>query len=195
MVGIPKDEIKRKMVHLLSLIYVLSYWYVSKVVVVCELFIAIIVVVFFEYLRFKNHRFNNFFKNNFKGFYRPEEANRISGLIGTLVGALLTILMFHNKYMVFTSFLYFAFGDSSAALIGRALGKNKTFAGKSLKGSLACFIVCFIIGIFIFNWKFALIGAVVSTIVEAIPWKMNDNFWMQIINAGFLSFLSKIMTY
>jgi len=195
MAGIPKDEIKRKIFHLLSLIYIIGYWYISKVVIICGLLSAIVMVVFFEYFRFKNLKFNNFFKDNFKGFYRPEEADGISGLIGTLSGALLTVLMFHNKYMVFASFLYFAFGDSSAALIGKVFGKNKIFAGKSLEGSLMCLIVCFVVGVFIFNWKFALIGAVVATIVEMIPWKINDNFWMQIINAGFLSFLSKIMIY
>ena len=195
MVRIPKDEIKRKMFHLLSLIYIFGYWYISKVFVVCGLLIAIIFVIFFEYFRFKNRKFNNFFKNNFKGFYRPEEADKISGLIWTLSGALITILIFRNKYMVFASFLYFAFGDSSAALVGRVFGKNKTFAGKSLEGSLVCLTVCFIIGVFIFDLKFALLGAIVATIVEAIPWKINDNFWMQIINAGFLSFLSNLMTY
>ncbi|MDR1401262.1 MAG: hypothetical protein LBI98_03040 [Endomicrobium sp.] len=195
MPDIPKDEIKRKIFHLLSLVYIFGYWYIPKIMIILGLSIAIVVVIFFEYFRFKNRRFNNFFKNNFKGFYRPEEADRISGLLGTLSGALLTILMFHNKHMVFVSFLYFTFGDSSAALVGKVFGKNKFFTGKSLEGSLVCFMVCFIIGVFIFDWKFAFLGAVVATIVEAIPWKINDNFWMQIINAGFLSFLSNLMKY
>jgi dolichol kinase len=92
--------------------------------------------------------------------------------------------------MVFASFLYFAFGDSAAALVGKIIGRHKTFPGKSLEGSLACFAVCFIAGLFIFNWQFALAGATIAAIVEAIPWKISDNFWMQIINAGVLTLLS-----
>ncbi|GHT17862.1 dolichol kinase [Endomicrobiia bacterium] len=187
-----RDEIKRKGFHLLSLIYVFGYWYLPKTAVICGLVIAIVIVVLFEYLRFKILRLNNFFKNNFKGFYRPEESDKISGLTGTLSGALLAILMFPNRYMVFASFLYFAFGDSVAAFAGKILGRHKTFAGKTMEGSLACFVVCFIAGLFIFNWQFALAGAFIAVIVEAIPWKISDNFWMQIIDAGVLTLLSYI---
>ncbi|OEG69325.1 hypothetical protein ATZ36_02160 [Candidatus Endomicrobiellum trichonymphae] len=194
MVGVPRDEIKRKGFHLLSLIYVFGYWYLSKITVVCGLVIAIVIVVLLEYLRFKILRLNNFFKNNFKGVYRPEEADKISGLTGTLSGALLAILIFPNRYMVFASFLYFVFGDSAAALTGKIFGGHKTFAGKSLEGSLTCLAVCFIAGLFIFNWQFALAGAVIAAIVEAVPWKISDNFWMQIINAGVLTLLSYIMS-
>jgi dolichol kinase len=194
MISVPRDEIKRKGFHLLSLIYVFGYWYLPKATVVCGLVVAIIIVVLFEYLRFKILRFNDFFKNNFKGFYRHGEADKISGLTGTLSGALLTILIFPDRYMVFASFLYFVFGDSAAALVGKIIGRHKIFSRKSLEGSLSCLAVCFIVGLFIFNWKFALAGAAIAAIVEAIPWKISDNFWMQIINAGVLTLLSYTMS-
>jgi dolichol kinase len=192
MVSVPRDEIKRKVFHLLSLVYVFGYWYLPKTVVICGLVTLIIIVALFEYLRFKIFRLNDFFKSNFKGFYRHGETDKISGLTGTLSGALLTILIFPDKHMVFASFLYFAFGDSAAALVGKIFGRHKTFVGKSLEGSLACLAVCFIMGFFIFSWQFALAGAIIAAIVEAMPWKISDNFWMQIINAGVLTLLSYI---
>ncbi|MDR1243573.1 MAG: hypothetical protein LBJ79_00030 [Endomicrobium sp.] len=192
---IPKDEIKRKFVHLMCLIYILGYWYLPKNFVVLGLSIAITIVVFLEILRFKVHSFNNFLKDNFKGFYRQQEADKMCGLVWTLSGALITILMFPNKYMVFASFLYLVFADAAAALIGRAFGKHKILFGKSLEGSMACFLVCFIIGLFMFNFWFAFIGAIIATFVEAVPWKLNDNFWMQIINAGMLTLLSNVMVW
>jgi dolichol kinase len=195
MAGVPKDEIKRKGIHLLSLIYIFGYWYLPKTTVVWGLIVVIAAVAFFEFLRFKIPKFNNFFKDNFKGFYRTEEVYKISGLIGTLSGALTAVVVFSNKYMVFASFLYFAFGDSVAALVGRSVGRHKLFSGKSLEGSLACFFICFIAGFFIFNWRFALLGAALATAVEAIPWKINDNFWMQIVNAGILTLLSNFMVW
>jgi len=193
MVGIPEDEIKRKMVHLLSLIYVFGYWYLPKAIVMFGLVIAVVFVVLFEYLRFKIPKFNDFFKSKFKGFYRPGEADKISALSGTLSGALLTVLIFPDKHMVFASFLYFVFGDSAAALVGKVFGRHKIFSGKSLEGSLACLVVCFILGLFVFDWRFALAGATVAAAVEAVPWRISDNFWMQPVNAGILSLLSKIM--
>ncbi|MDR1260034.1 MAG: hypothetical protein LBJ68_01480 [Endomicrobium sp.] len=191
MVNIPKDEIKRKGIHFATLLYVLGYWYFSKTIVISGLILLIAVIAFLEFLRFKIIKLNNFFKTNFKGYYRNEETNKVSGLIGTLSGALLTILMFSNRHIVLASFLYLVFGDSLAALVGKSFGKHRIiFTKKTLEGTLACFFACFFIGIFIFNLQFAFIGAIISAIVEAIPWKINDNFWMQILNALFLTLLS-----
>ncbi|GHT36363.1 phosphatidate cytidylyltransferase [Endomicrobiia bacterium] len=195
MFSIPKDEIKRKGFHLLSLVYVFGYWYLPKNFVILGLIVAIIIVALLEYGRFKVPAFNNFFKNNFKGFYRFEEADKISAVIWTLLGALIAILMFSNKYMVFASFLYLSFGDAVAALVGKTFGKHKAFAGKSLEGSLSCLAVCFMSGLFLFNWRFALTGAVIAMIIEAVPWKLSDNFWMQIINAGILTLISTFMVW
>ncbi|MDR1522769.1 MAG: hypothetical protein LBS29_02245 [Endomicrobium sp.] len=192
---IPKDEIKRKFVHLMCLIYILGYWYLPKNIVVWGLAIAITIVIFLEVLRFKVPSLNNFFKDNLKGFYRQQEADKMSGLVWTLLGGLITILIFSNKYMVFASLLYLVFADAAAALVGRAFGKHKILFGKSLEGSAACFVVCFIVGLFIFNFQFAFLGAIIATFTEAIPWKLNDNFWMQIINAGMLTLLAEFVVW
>ncbi|MDR2399787.1 MAG: hypothetical protein LBD61_05105 [Endomicrobium sp.] len=195
MAGIPKDEIKRKAFHLLSLIYVFGYWYLPKNIVIFGLGIAIAIAAFFEYIRFKSPKFNVFFKNNFKGFYRSHEADKISGIIWTLSGAFLAIVLFSNKSMVFASLLYLALGDTAAALVGKTIGRHKIFTSKSLEGSFACFTVCFIIGLFLFNVQFALIGAIAATLTEAIASKLNDNFWLQIINAGVLTAISNIIVW
>ncbi|MDR1244621.1 MAG: hypothetical protein LBJ98_01420 [Endomicrobium sp.] len=195
MACIPKDEIKRKSFHLLSLLYVFGYWYLPKNIVVLCLAVAMTIVILLEYIRFKFPKINDFFKNNFKGFYRSEEAEKISGVIWTLSGAFIAIVLFPNKSMVFASLLYFVFGDAAAALVGRTIGRHKIFTNKSLEGSSACFTVCFIIGLFLFNIQFALIGAISATLIEAIPWKLNDNFWMQIINAGVLTVFSSVIIW
>jgi dolichol kinase len=148
-----------------------------------------------EFLRFKVPVCNDFFCRHFKGFYRREEAKKASGLIGTLTGALITVLLFQNKYMVMGSFLYLAFGDSLAALAGRTFGRHKLLAGKSVEGSAACFMACLAAGLFLFNWKFALAAAAIATAVEAVPWPINDNFWMQILNAGLLTLLGSVMIW
>ena len=194
--GVPIDEVKRKGFHLLSLIYVIGYLWFPVGAILWALGITILIVGILEIIRFSIPACNQFFCENFKGFYRPEEATKVSGLLGTLSGAFLAILIFdlifQQKAMVFASFLYLSFGDAVAALVGRSIGKHKMSSGKSWEGSAACFIACLICGLFIFNWKFALAGAFIATAVEAIPWRINDNFWMQIINAGLLTALSLI---
>lgn len=190
-----KDELKRKGFHQLLLIYAFGYLYLPKNTVVLGLGIAIVIVAALEILRFRHPPFNEFFKKHFKGFYRPEEAGKVSGLLGTLLGGLVAILLFSQKEMVFASFLYLAFGDAAAAIVGKTLGRHKIVFAKSLEGTLACFAACLIAGLFLFNLKFALIGAAIAAIVELLPWKINDNFWMQIVNAALLILLSNYIPW
>jgi dolichol kinase len=144
-----------------------------------------------EYIRSKNEKFNVFILKILGGVHRKSEEHKISGLPWTLAGAFLTIFLFENKTFVLASFLYLAFGDAVAALFGKAFGKHKIYAGKSLEGSTACFIACFIVGLFILpSWQFALAGAVCAAFIETVPWPLNDNFWMQILNAGILTYMA-----
>ena len=189
------DELKRKGFHQLLLIYAFGYLYLPKNTVVYGLSAAIIIVAGLEILRFRHPPFNEFFKKHFKGFYRPEEAGKVSGLLGTLMGGLAAILLFSQKEMVFASFLYLAFGDAAAAIVGKTLGRHKIVFAKSLEGTLSCFAACLIAGLFLFNLRFALIGAAIAAIVELLPWKINDNFWMQIINAALLILLSNYIPW
>jgi hypothetical protein len=41
------------------------------------------------------------------------------------------------------------------------------------------------------GFLFAIVGALIAAFVETIPWPLNDNFWMQIINAGILTYISR----
>ncbi len=45
MFGFPKDEIKRKTFHILTLIYVAAYWFLPKKIVLTGLVIAIMIVL------------------------------------------------------------------------------------------------------------------------------------------------------
>ena len=193
MFGFPKDEIKRKTFHILTLIYVAAYWFLPKKIVLTGLLIAIIVVLIGEFIRARNEKFNVFILKVLGGVHRKSEEHKISGLPWTLAGAFLTILLFENKIFVLTSFLYLAFGDAVAALFGKTYGKHKIYAGKSLEGSVACFVACLIVGlIFLPSWQFAVVGALIAAFIETIPWPLNDNFWMQIINAGILTYIARL---
>ncbi len=194
MINFPVDEIKRKTFHILTLLYVLAYWYMPLNIVLWSMFVLILAVLAGEIIRAKNESFNVFILKILGGVHRESETHKISGLPWTLSGAFLTMFLFNDKTIVLVSFLYLAFGDAIAALVGKAYGKHKIYAGKSIEGSFACFVVCFIVGLILLpTWQFAFIGALIATLVETVPWPLNDNFWMQIINAGILTLLSGIL--
>ncbi len=203
MFGFPKDEIKRKTFHFLTLIYVAAYWFLPINIVLFGLAAAIVIVLIGEFIRAKNEKFNVFILQVLGSVHRPSEEHKISGLPWTLLGAFLVILLFGGKNIfVLTSFLYLAFGDAFAALFGKAYGKHKIYAGKSLEGTLACFGICFVMGLIVFlslghfgilsAVLLAFFGAVVAALIETVPWCLNDNLWMQVLNAASLTLLAKL---
>ena len=79
---------------------------------------------------------------------------------------------------------FLAFGDTLAALVGMKFPFMK-IGSKTLSGSLACFIVCLLIGL-IFNFEISLeiilIGAFAATIAELISIKINDNISIPLLS-------------
>ncbi|MCL2388767.1 MAG: hypothetical protein FWC85_00105 [Elusimicrobia bacterium] len=190
---IPKDELARKAFHMLILLYALSYKFISAPLTMWIIGAVVLYTIIQESVRLNNVKLNARFLKYFGAFHRHEERRKVSGLTWTLSGAFLTMFLFPDRHIVFASFLFLAFGDSAAAIVGRSIGKRKLLGQKTLEGSLACFVVCFILGLLLFNWQFALIAALIATIVEAIHWPLNDNFWLQIINALALTLLGRFI--
>lgn len=189
----PKDEIKRKLFHLLSLIYILVYWFLPRPVMVWGMGLAILIVAGGELARAKSPAFDRWILRALGGVHRDHEEGSVSGLPWTLTGSYIAMLFIPQKELVMAGLLYMALGDAAAALFGRAYGKTKLVSGKSLEGSLACFVVCFFIGWYFLSLPLALIGALIATVIELIPWPLNDNFWMPFISAGLLGLLQRFV--
>lgn len=188
MISFPQDEIKRKLFHFSIIFYIAAYYFLPKSTVIIGLIVLIAIAGTVEVVRAHNHKFNALMLKMFSGIYRKSEEHQVTGIVWTLIGAVITIIVFDDKSCVIASFFYLALGDSAAALVGRSIGKHKIYGGKSLEGSFACFIVCLIAGLFIFDsWQLALAGGLIATFVESIPWPLSDNLWMQIVNAGALT--------
>lgn len=184
-----KQEIKRKMFHLLTLLYPIIYNLVSYRIAVIVSASVVIVDIIIETLRLLYPTMNANILKILSGIYREKEKEYPSTLIWTLSGAFLTILLFSdNKQVVTLSLLYLTFGDSIAALVGIMFGNLRIGSRKkSLEGSIAFFLVGFICGIMFFDWKIALTGAVVASSIELLPLPIDDNFVLPIISAGILT--------
>lgn len=189
MVHLPLDEIKRKSFHLLILLYILAYWLLPRPVVLWGFGILITIVIAGELVRLRRPAFNAWLLDTLGGIHREEETKNLSGLPWTLSGSFLTMLLFPNKTIVLISFFYLAFGDAVAALIGKRFGRHRTLWGKTLEGSAACFVACLLIGIFFLPWQTAVLGALCATVIELVPWPLNDNFWMPLFSAFALTML------
>jgi dolichol kinase len=189
----PRDEIKRKAFHLLTMIYIATYWFFPRYITLWGMGIAIIIVTVAEMLRLREPEFNRWLLNALGGVHREDEVGKVSVLLWTLSGSLFTMYFFNNRHIVIVSLLYLALGDAIAAVIGKHIGRTRIFNGKTLEGSLACFAICFAIGLIFLDPRVALIGAILAAIIEVMPWPLNDNFWMPPVSAALLTMLITVV--
>jgi len=92
------------------------------------------------------------------------------------LGILLTLLLFPSPVSS-VAIAAFALGDSMASLFGGTFGKRTLSfnKGKTLEGSVSCFFFAFCAALFFTTPTFALLAAVATTIIESLPWPLNDN--------------------
>jgi dolichol kinase len=186
-----QQEIKRKSLHFLTILYPLLYNIVSYNTAVIVSASLVIIDLTLETIRLLYPSVNRFLLKLFEGTYREKEKENVSTLIWTLSGAFLTIFLFpENKSIVTLSLLYLTLGDSVAALIGIKFGKIKLGSrGKSLEGSLAFFAVAFLCSIFFVKIEYAFITAFIGVAIEFLPLPVDDNFILPIFTAGLISIL------
>jgi dolichol kinase len=209
-VALRKEEINRKLLHLMALLmpagifylpYLFSMNYYVSVIILAVLLVGSVIV---EHLRFRNPAVQKVFYTVAGSMLREEESKSTTGSTYVIGAALLCALLFKNyPHIAFMVLFMFILGDAIAAIVGMSVGRIK-IGKKSLEGSLACFALCMVLlyGLFPFfpgildQWggKIPLLVAVGTslaiTLFELIPLKLskniviNDNLAVPVI-AGF----------
>ena len=121
---------------------------------------------------------------------KREEGRFALGPITLGLGALLALLFFPPRVAAVAVYVL-AFGDSAATLVGRFLGRTRPafMAGKSLEGSLACFVTAALSSFLVFrDWRTALATGLASMLAEALPFEDFDNLILPLA-AGFAALL------
>jgi dolichol kinase len=115
---------------------------------------------------------------------RPRDRDSfVLGPVTLGIGALLALLFFPAPAAAIGIYAL-AFGDGFASLVGKLFGKVRPafLLGKSVEGSIACFVAVFIAALLVSrNYTVALIAAVTATAVEALPLKDYDNIALPLI--------------
>jgi dolichol kinase len=128
-------EIRRKMVHLATLIIPIGYELTSQETVllfVIPLFLGLLAV---DLLRQFHPGMASLFKRFFFGrVLRENEQPTLMGSTYFLFSTILAVLLFPKSIAV-TSLLILILSDTAAALVGKGIGKIHLF-GKTLEGSM-----------------------------------------------------------
>lgn len=134
-----------------------------------------------------------------KSILREKEQGQLCGGSYFALGCTLAIHFF-APVIAMTSIIFLVLGDMSAALIGRSFGQSicsmkvGPAGNKSVEGSTAMFLVCFVMGCAIFGQvhlrEYAVaIGALTATIAELYePFGINDNVTIPVLTSLALTF-------
>lgn len=174
------QEIKRKLFHLTSIVYVLGLVYFERRFYVSLLFVAAAAVFLLEVLRLHSPVVGGWLNRWFGSLMRPHEQRRFSGLFWMLIGVLVSVALVQPVPVAATALLYLILGDTAASLIGiRFGGPRWPGSAKRVSGSLACLAICVFIGAVLlrpaYSWHGILAGAVAATVVEWGIFPVDDN--------------------
>lgn len=123
---------------------------------------------------------------------RSRDAGRfVLGPVTLAAGILLSLLIFPLGYAS-VGILALAFGDGTASLAGKIFGRRKIPGtnGKTVEGSMACFIMVFLTSLMITrNFFHALFLGISAAVFEVLPLKDYDNLIIPLL----ISFLAAVL--
>jgi dolichol kinase len=181
-------EIKRKIVHLTTLIIPVGYALTSEETVLLFLIPFFLALLMVDLLRHFHPGMASLFRKYFFGrVLRDEEKPTLMGSTYFIFSTILTILLF-PKSIAMASLLVLILSDTAAALVGKGIGRIQIL-GKTLEGSMAfLFTSLLIVWIYPNLSRFSgSLGALGATLIEILPIKVNDNLTIPLV-AGTIMF-------
>lgn len=149
-------------------------------------------MISFDAARLFSRRLNRFFVWLFGPVLRESERHRLAGSTAMMAGVTLITLIF-PKTVVLLTLLFFSLADPAASYFGVLYGKDKIIGNKSLQGSAAAFVACFLIALVFYSWFglmserlfiVCLLSALIGAVAELMPiGRLDDNFVFPVLTA------------
>ncbi len=179
-----QGELIRKGVHLSSLSLPIAYAFLDKWTVLWFLLPLTGFFLVTDLLRLFVPPFREFYHRLFGWLMREHErgagTRSLNGASYVLLAACICVFFF-PKVIAITAFSILIISDTVAALIGRRFGK-RPFLGKSREGATAFLISALLVVIFTpkvsyvpTEYVIGAVGALVGTVVESLPIRVDDN--------------------
>ncbi|MBI5836609.1 MAG: hypothetical protein HZB25_05135 [Candidatus Eisenbacteria bacterium] len=189
--GLEPGELKRKAIHLSTVVVPLIYLdaHVSRKEAALALALVLLALLAVEVVRLRARLFGNFFRQLLGDALRRRERGELLGATYLVLGFLVTILAFEKPVAV-AACEFLVLGDTAAALVGKSVGRIRAF-DKTLEGSLGCLATCGAAAwalsatVPALPLQVALAGAVMATLFELLPVPMDDNLRIP-LSAGLL---------
>lgn len=178
-----------------------AYFYLPREVSLRIAFYGSGFLVTLDLLRLRYEFLNKRLTWLFRPFLRESEKRRPTGSTFMLIGVSI-IIYFFPKPVTLLSLLFFSLADPMAAFIGTRYGKDKLIGSKSLQGTLAAFVVCFVltliycIALHLMTERLVIVAVVcgmIGAISELVPiGNLDDNFIFPVLCASLLTLAFKL---
>jgi dolichol kinase len=181
-----KTEIVRKSIHFLIALSP-SMAMVNRPFTMVLLIVGTLCYAYLETLRLSGVEIPLISSITNRASRARDKGRFVLGPVTLGIGALLALLLYPSPAASIAIYAL-AFGDGFASLIGKLFGRLRPafLWGKSIEGSLACFMaVLFSSYQVVHNHRTALIAAITATLVEVLPLEDYDNLAIPII-VGFV---------
>ncbi len=190
---------------IMGLIFPTVYYFSpNRVPVVCIISFFLLLVIILEVERRRHPGLWPYITKRTYGKILKERPGRILGTTCFLAASLLSILLF-EKGIAISVLLFSVFGDAASTIVGVKYGKTKLFGEKSLEGSLAFFIICFFVGLFlIFSRRMflgltgptklflILVGSFAASFIELLPIPLDDNLTIPLFSGVVMEIVKRI---
>jgi dolichol kinase len=172
------------------------YWFCTRETSLKIAFYGTGFLVTLDLLRLRYPSLNRSLTWVFQPVLRESERHRPTGSTFMLIGVSL-IVYFFPKPVTLLTLLFFSLADPMAAYIGTRFGKDKLIGSKSLQGTLAAFVVCFVltliycIALNLMMERLVIVAVVcglIGAVSELVPIaNLDDNFIFPVFCAGLLT--------
>jgi dolichol kinase len=159
----------------------------SKTLVVALLALGSAALLAFDLVRLRAPSLNLLFFRLFPALVSPREAAGVASSTWYAVGALLVWGLFPAETAV-AAILVLALADPAASFLGRRI-QSPRFGAGSRFGSGVFLLVASVVLAPALGFPLALLAAAGVTLVEAVPWKLDDNLTVPLTAAALLTIL------
>ena len=194
-----RDDIHlaRRLWHMsgVLLVFVL-YWNMTYRTAVFSVFTVSAFMITYDVARLWFPQLNQLFLVFFGRVLRESERNRIAGSTFMCLGITLSVIVF-PKEVVLLMLLFFATADPLASYFGIRFGKDKLIGNKTLQGSLAAFVACFLVSTIYFYtmdlmrerlFIVCLLSGLIGALSELVPiGKLDDNLVFPVLSSTLLT--------
>lgn len=154
--------------------------------------VALVGALAIDVLRFRVPAVQRLFFRSMAALASPREARGIASSTWYVLGVLIALAAFPLP-VAEASILVLALGDPAASYVGQRWGKHRIPGDGSVEGTVVFWLVALAVLLAFLPPVYAVLGSLVATVVERIPWPLDDNLTLPVGTGAALTLIGVLL--